>query len=261
MKTMKIVSSATLALLASTQLLAGAAFAESTVSATDNSNTLDSKAQVVFTPSNAKTPIVDPTSPDTANPVTPKDNITGESVGNTGLTQGPLSIDYASSLNFGSHQVSSLNQTYYAQAQEFADGSKGPDYVQVTDNTGSNSGWTLTVTEDAAGFTDGSSGNAGSKLKGAVITLPQGTLATTSGSNAGTPKSSGATLVEGAASKIVTADANQGQGTWVNAFGATSDYTDTSSPITLSVPGSSTKNTSTPYTTTLTWNLQQTPTN
>ena len=96
--------------------------------------TYDSNAVVNFVPNQDVTPPVDPINPDPENPVTPIDptNPNGPNPG----TAGPLSIDYASSLHFGENKISTKNEVYYAKAQAFTGGSEGPNYVQVTDNRG-----------------------------------------------------------------------------------------------------------------------------
>ena len=81
---------------------------------------------------------VDPTNPDGPNPGTP----------------GPLSIDYASSLDFGSNEISNKDQTYFARAQTYKnpDGSASElataNYVQVSDLRGTNAGWVLKVKQN-----------------------------------------------------------------------------------------------------------------
>ena len=103
---------------------------------------------------------VDPTDPDGPNPG----------------TNGPLSIDYASSLDFGSIKSRIKNETYYARAQTYLndDGTaamlKTANYVQVTDNRGNNAGWRLTVKQNGQ-FKNENTLNQ--ELTGSVIKLTE----------------------------------------------------------------------------------------
>ena len=65
-----------------------------------------------------------------------------------GGTKGPLSLDFASSLNFGEQLISSKNERYFAEGQKLADGSTKMNYVQVTDNRANMSSWTLSVRQN-----------------------------------------------------------------------------------------------------------------
>lgn len=51
-------------------------------------------------------------------------------------TAGPLSIDFASSFQFGNQKITSETMDYYAKLQEFTSSLAGPNYVQVTDKRG-----------------------------------------------------------------------------------------------------------------------------
>ncbi|TYC50825.1 WxL domain-containing protein [Weissella muntiaci] len=226
----------------STFLLAQGAAVSAAVTPVDYS----SNATVTFTENTDPTDPVDPTDPD--NPFEP------ENPAQPG-TDGPLSIDYASSLDFGTQKITSVDKTYYAALTKGKD-SEGadksvPNYVQVTDNTGSNKGWELKVTQ-VGDFMNGSDA-----LVGAQISFGSGNALTATNSNAGTPTATGSfDLVKDQEQVVTTAAADQGQGTWVTRYG--NNETDGASAISLSVPGASTKNLGA-YTTTLKWNLAQTP--
>lgn len=187
-------------------------------------------------------------------------------------TGGALSIDFASSLSFGTQAISSNDATYYAHAQWISKDATGatvditrPDYVQVTDTRGTWTGWTLTVAE-ADQFKDA----AGDYLTGAELGFSKGY---TDGTTAATPGyvNNGSFVVGTAATKILGAGANQGMGTWVYGLGANADYQEnggahlgndavsTSSPITLKVIAGTNK--ATAYTTTLNWSLTDAPGN
>jgi len=209
-----------------------------------------SNASVTFTTNTDPTNPVDPTNPD--NPYVP------DTPAQPG-TPGPLSIDFASSLDFGSQKITSTNETYYAALTSGTDSTGAaksvPNYVQVTDNTGSDQGWSLNVTQ----MDDLKNGT--NALNGAQIAFTNGTAVTASASDAGLPTAAtGFTLTKGAASIVTTAQAKQGEGTWVTRYGdaTTGATTSGDKAITLTVPGATTKRAG-QYSTTLQWNLTQTP--
>src|SRR6476469_76671 len=73
----------------------------------NTSSTYDTNAKIKFVPNEDVTPPVDPEDPG-PNPGTP----------------GPLSIDYASSFEFGEHKITSATETYYAAPQTFRNSDK-----------------------------------------------------------------------------------------------------------------------------------------
>ena len=62
---------------------------------------------------------------------------------------GPLTLDYASSLNFGENIISTKDEIYFASAQVLKDKNNvektGPLFAQITDNRGTLEGWTLSA--------------------------------------------------------------------------------------------------------------------
>jgi hypothetical protein len=205
----------------------------------------ESTASVAFEPSKLPTDPVDPENPD--NPFTPDDPATGEN--------GPLSIDYVSKFDFGTQSITTKDATYNATLTQGKNSTgatvEKPNFVQVTDNTGTSKGWSLAVTQ-LAQLTDGDD-----ELKGAQISLSKLEAATQSASTATTPAVAGDfDLIPGETAKVTTADAGQGEGTWVTRFGT--DATSGADAVKLSVPGASVKKATT-YTSTLQWTLTQTP--
>ena len=96
---------------------------------------------VEFTPSEEPTNPVDPTDP--TNPVDPIDPTDPE--GPNPGTNGPLSIDYASSLDFGVQKSRRRIRLIFATQKYKTVGAtdevkEGPNYVQVTDNRGTEAG-------------------------------------------------------------------------------------------------------------------------
>lgn len=210
--------------------------------------------EVSFKVDTSVTPPVDPTNPDPEKPVTPI-NPTEPGTVLPG-TAGPLSIDYASSFQFGEQAITTIDKVYYAQVQKFADDSTGPNYVQVTDKRGTLEGWSLSVKQNSQFKTATSN-----ELTGAKITLKNAGVASDLDSDStlvpATVKSEVVLNPDGSEQKVVTAAENQGVGTWVYRFG--SNATQGATAVELAVPGKTVKRAA-KYSTTITWVLQATPT-
>ncbi|MGI2747673.1 WxL domain-containing protein [Bacillus cytotoxicus] len=218
----------------------------------DTAATMHSKSFIKF---EQNTNTVDPTNPinpgevvePTTDPTNPEDT-------HEPGTQGPLSIDYVSNFNFDSQKASGNNEVYYAKLDQVKNKEgkviEVPNYVQLTDNRGTNAGWKLTVKQN-----DQFKTTNGAELTGAALTLKNGTLSSASGSDVPTAKQD-ITLIPGQSADVVIAEADYGMGTWTNAFGKTADEGKKS--IELSVPGK-TKKEQAQYTTSLTWELKDSP--
>ncbi|MCR8703944.1 WxL domain-containing protein [Weissella cibaria] len=226
-------------------------------------------AGVTFTPSTDPTNPVDPGNVDPSNPTNPV-GPDGKEDGGKG-TQGPLSIDYVSAFDFGQQKISSADQTYYAKAQSYKNGSPADTalFAQVTDNRGTGAGWTLTV-QQAKQLNNGSS-----DLKGAQISMADLNAATQKDSEAGAALAGqNITLIPGeGAQTVMSATNGAGQGTWVTRMGDTDNLiseTGTANDgsnrkvdksVSLFVPGTSNKVAAAKYSTNLTWTLTDTPAN
>ncbi|GAB6458695.1 WxL domain-containing protein [Bacillus luti] len=245
MKFIKV--TATSALLVSALSFGGASvFAEET-------KTLDSNAIVKFKANESITGPVDPENPDPNKPVDPVDPVTGEKP--EPGTNGPLSIDFASTLYFGENVISTKDETYFAAAQKLSDGQEKPNYVQVTDNRGTEAGWTLSVKQNGQ-FVD----SKGNELTGAKITFTNGAVNTASKSAKPSEVMPSFDLTvdgTGAVQNVVEAKAGEGAGTYVYKFG---DDATKAESIKLEVPGATTKYAD-EYKTTLTWTLSDVPAN
>jgi hypothetical protein len=237
----------------------------------DEAAAYQSNGTVDFIPNTDPTNPVNPENPDPENPVQPVDP-TDPDGPNPG-TNGPLSIDYASSLDFGVNKISNKNEVYYARAQAYLDedGEVSPlktaNYVQISDNRGSNAGWRLSVKQNGQ-FKNESTLNK--ELTGSVITLKNPTVK--SNAQGVTAPIAAATITldaAGAESVVMTAASHAGAGTWVNAWGTVETVTekdeanqayqvDVTKDVALSVPGSTPKD-AVNYATTLTWTLSDTP--
>ena len=227
----------------------------------------DSNGVVEFIPNTDPTQPVDPTDPDPTNPVEPVDptDPTGPNPG----TDGPLSIDYASSLDFGVNKITNKDEVYYARAQQFKDGRAAtPNYVQVSDNRGNNAGWTLKVKQNGQ-FK--ATGTLNDTLTGSEVKLVSPTV--NSNSTAVFPTAAATIELDpaGTESLVMSAKVDQGAGTYSDRWGTVETVKETdkdgnevdaevTKAVTLSVPGSTPKD-AVKYSTSLTWSLSDVPGN
>ncbi|WP_167630315.1 WxL domain-containing protein [Listeria valentina] len=247
MKTTKIV---TVAGLASLLTLTGTPFL--TAYAADGGQ-MNSIGTIEFTVNKNAEPPQNPLNPDPTKPIVPKDEADHEPG-----TEGPLSIDYVSNFRFLSQETSGTTETYYADLDHVTDKNSGsdvdsPNFVQVTDKRGSNSGWRLTVTQNEQFKNE----NGKDYLDGAVLTLNNGLSNSKDGGTAPTVDQ-GVKLTPGATngSEVMNATAGQGTGTWFAYFGK--DDEEAKKSIELVVPGNA-KKVKGMYTTKLTWTLTDSP--
>lgn len=220
----------------------------------------ESNGIVEFVPNTDPTQPVDPENPDPTDPVNPIDPTDPEGKPNPG-TNGPLSIDYASSLTFGKNKITNRDETYYADAQKLDDGSFKPNYVQVSDNRGNNGGWTLTVKQEGQ-FTNQDTQHK--ELTGSILKLVD-SVAASNVTDVKAPVTTDITLdPSGAVSPVMSAVAKTGAGTWVTRFGTAEEMTidgqkiQKNKAVSLEVPGSTPKD-AVKYSTKLTWTLTDVP--
>ncbi|WP_239257349.1 WxL domain-containing protein [Listeria ilorinensis] len=218
---------------------------------------MDSHGYVTFEQNTDPATPINPTDP--TEPVGPKDPADPTDPHEPG-TAGPLSIDYVSNFHFGTQKASGKDQVYTASLDKVykkTDGSEVqvPNFVQVTDNRGSNAGWHLTVKQNGQFKTSGSQ-----ELDGAQITLKNSHLNGTDMTDSSIqPTTASGDIVldpSGAASDVMNAEVNKGMGTWLTSFG--DDTTTGAKSVELFVPGKAKKEAS-DYSTTLTWTLTDTP--
>lgn len=174
-------------------------------------------------------------------------------------TPGPLSLDFASSFNFGKQKITSQDKIYMATPQPFRveDGSieERPLYAQVTDGRGGTKGWSLTLKQNGQFKSETSKSE---ELHGAQIKFVNGLTATES--EAGSP-SFVASIVELLAdgsdsSLLMEAQIGEAAGTHIYRLG---DMATMAESVQLHVPGKATK-LKDRYSTTLTWTLSTLPT-
>ncbi|AMV60205.1 extracellular protein [Pediococcus damnosus] len=193
---------------------------------------------------------VDPVDPvDPTNPTDPTD----PEIPGTGET-GPLTIDYVSSFDFGTHNIPTADATYTAADAKKGDGTAIPNYVQVSDRrAGTPKGWSLTVKEEKQ-FVD----TTGSELSGAALSLgtsqkQAASVGYPTSNDTVTSTTTDTALVPGATTSVMKADVGGGAGTWVDVFGEAG-----ASSVKLMVPAAAHPNADS-YSTKLTWTLADTP--
>ncbi|PLS35078.1 WxL domain-containing protein [Carnobacterium maltaromaticum] len=235
----------------------------------DYTRTYQSGGMVEFVPDEGPTDPVDPVDPDPNKPVNPWDPTTPEHKPNPG-TDGPLSIDFASSIDFGKNKITNKDETYFANPQylwnedmsDFDPATARPNYVQITDKRGNNGGWSLSVKQEGQFKNDKT---LNKELTGSQITFTEGVSASNI-ENVIAPKTFDMALTPNTATKVMTAVKGAGAGTWVDRFGTLEDVevegktVKKNKAITLDVPGTTAKD-AVRYDTKLTWTLTDVPGN
>lgn len=214
-------------------------------------------------PSLEPTDPMDPTHPN--RPIHPKDptDPNGPEPG----TPGPLSIDFASSIDFGKNLISNQDKVYYAEPQSLVleDGTEEAvaNYVQITDHRGSNAGWHLQVKQDQQ------LENPEARYKvltGAQLRLGNPKAVSNQSEEPGLvpPKTAQVVLIPGQSSEVMQASEGSGGGTWLDVFGKLNsvkvDQKEVlkNTAVTLSVPGKTPKD-AVMYKSRLTWTLVDAP--
>ncbi len=224
--------------------------------------TMNSVTDVSFKESDEITKPVNPLDPTTE--VETKDSNDPNDPHKPG-TKGPLSIDYVSNFHFGEQVMSGNDQVYTAKldtvkAVGATNSTEVPNYVQVTDNRGTNKGWKLTVKQNdqfKATVKDESGKDTTAELTGAELKLSN-PVVNSATDNKFAPIAKEVTLnPDGSTQEVATAAADKGMGTWVTTYGK--DAVEGEKSVTLSVPGSTAKVKAAKYKASLTWTLEDTP--
>lgn len=232
----------------------------------DTNQTYGTQAEVTFTagsdttgpldPQNPTNP-TDPTNP--VNPVTPTDPDGTDPDGGGDAKDASLTIDYASSFDFGTHAIENKAATYTAAAQKLSTGDTRTNYVQVTDNRGTFAGWNVKVKMTDFTTTDTKIPIANRTLKGATVTLGDAAIQGAATSNPADKFVEITKLTPGTQSPtIIGASAGHGTGTSLLDFGGTDGATKDTA-VKLSVPAGVAG--AAKYTADLTWTLDNTPAN
>ncbi|TLG78272.1 WxL domain-containing protein [Vagococcus zengguangii] len=241
-------------------------FTAPVLSLAEEEKTYPAKGEVEFIPSTTVTPPVDPNEPDPGKPVEPWNPTDPDGKPEPGTT-GPLSIDYASSFDFGVHEIVNIDQTYFAKAQYFfnADGegkdesTTRPNYVQITDNRGTNAGWRLTV-KQLAPFKNEDTINK--ELTGAKVTLTNSKADSNITLESQIPTVHDVTIEPGEDYLVMDATIGQGVGTWVDRWEGltTVDGEQLNTGVQLFVPGATPRD-AVQYYTDFLWTLSDIPAN
>ncbi|GAB3064288.1 WxL domain-containing protein [Salinicoccus sesuvii] len=206
-------------------------------------NAAESEADITFTEGEETPDVLDPTTPeetydpDSGTPGDPTNPPTGNS--------GPLTLDYVSSFEFGSHSIEASTQTYESTTLR--------PFIQVTDRRGTGAGWN--VTAEMSSFTTGEEESV--SLPGALLTLSGTSLTTTSSSGAPTVSDTIALSSDGTAASVVSAGENTGLGSWLARWFPSTAGATINDNVELQVPaGAATLG---DHTATITWTLENTP--
>lgn len=210
------------------------------VAATGDGGELSSQGRITFEPSKGEGTITPPGNPEKpGEPVFPIDPTQPEGKPQPG-GQGPLSIDFVSSFDFGVQEITSLDKDYKAHAQRFTtaagEESEMPNFVQITDNRGTEAGWTLKVTQSEQ-FQ--ALEKTGKELTGAKITLGNANRLTHSDSALAVGPAA-VDLTPGEAALIMMAEVDSGAGTHFTQWG-TEAANNGAESVNLFVPGKTTK--------------------
>lgn len=191
------------------------------------------------------------------NPIDPEGD-GGETINpNKPPTAGPLSINYASNIHFGSQTKNKQAQVYFAQEDvikvKHNQAEKSvPNFVQITDLRGSASGWTLSVRQDGPLKNPG-----GMPINGAKLTISVREVVSAYGfSEAPTGLKQEVSLTDDGQTtfQLVQAEKGTGVSTWSVFLGKSNEA---ESGISLKVPENEPQENGI-YTTSLTWFLQDT---
>lgn len=225
-----------------------------------NAATFEFPSTIHYLSGSGITPPVDPNLPDPNHPLKPKDpDGTKPQPG----MRGPLSIDFISIFDFGNHDISNQDQTYFAKSQKYFETNySSQNYIQVTDNRGTLAGWVLRLREE--GQLKETKAGKYPELKGAFLSLLDPQAESNTDSSAPNVQAL-PELIPNSDQIIAQADKGSGAGTWVIRWGSQKDLVkktseELTSKVQLFVPGSTGKDAS-PYTTTLTWTLSSLPPN
>lgn len=253
----KLKLGATVGVFISSCLLINMQFAHAT-----ELKTYGTKGEVTFVPSTDPEFPVYPLNPNPEKPVQPVDpnNPNGPVVELPG-TQGPLSIDFASTIKFGEQEISTKKEIYFAEPQYYHTGENPTsNYVQVTDKRGNQAGWRLTV-EQKTDFVNQSSNAVNKTIVGAELSFNanDGEILTSGLGNKPVGRNISLTGA-GSTAAVVAATAGQGSGLWTTTFGEleTIDAKLKNTGVTLMVPGSA-QTDAAKYSTDLEWKLENVP--
>lgn len=214
-------------------------------------NDATSKATLTAKAGNGGSDPVDPDDPTDPGKKTDPDKGNGVKPDNQ---TGALTIDYLSNLNFGT-DIALTGRTVSANVVD-----ETTRFFQVSDLRGTGTGWQLNVT--LGDFVNGTK-----SIKGASITFKNGEVRSSNESQteqaATVPVDDGSNQIKLSAgatevTPMLKATAGNGRGTWLAAYPTPASSTVGNSNIVFSAPTTSI-DANTAYTSTLTWQLQDSP--
>lgn len=218
-------------------------FGFSSIAAAETVSEDDSDANIEFKSGDGSSEVVDPEDPDKSfDPDPDKGDPEDDPTGDTGS----LTLDYVSSIEFGTHEVSGEHEVYEAETLR--------PFIQVTDRRGTAKGWSVTAQSSA--FTNDEDDDGEETLSGAVLTLKNGEVSSTSNADEPSPVSTVELKPGEDATAVVNAEEDEGMGKWITRW-LSSDDEELNDNVTLEVPnGSATKG---KHTATINWTLADAP--
>lgn len=195
-------------------------------------------------------------------PLDPEKEVSPENPPPLPNDQGLFSIDFVSQFSFGEQGISTRLMHYHANPQNLLDAEgtvieneERPNYVQISDRRAENErhGWVLAVTQNSQ-FKN----SQNHELSGARLHLSNQQFASTqNGNEPQLTHKEGVVLIPEQKTELLTANKDQGTGTWIYRFG---DGSNAGESVTLEVPETAAPKATT-YQTTLTWELSAIPEN
>ena len=212
-------------------------------------NAADSDATITFIPGDEAPPVLDPTDPDPENPYAPDSDIPGDPDDDPTGETGPLTLDYVSSVEFGERQIQGTNARYQATTLR--------PFIQVSDRRGTGAGWNVTAV-----MTTFQNGELTDSLPGAKLTFTGGSSITVSDNVSNAPNVEQNIVLDagGDAETVVTADINDGLGSWITRWYPSEDAEEGfNDNVTLQIPAGSNIATENIHTAIISWTLTAGP--
>ncbi|OTN83846.1 hypothetical protein A5819_003665 [Enterococcus sp. 7E2_DIV0204] len=225
-------------------LLSATLLCSTLVGATTLAAELGSEGSIKYYQDNGPTDPVDPIDPDPTDPVDPGNPDPGGPDPEPG-TPGPLSLDFVPHLYFGLNKITNKTVTYESYSVPII-GKDGkivdykPNYVQVSDKRDEYSGWSLKV-EQTDEFTNESKKTLGEGTE-IKFTSPVAKGVFTDATAPSTNLAEFTVTPNGESQTFWEAKANEGEGTWVNAWGQNTVQTDTVLSVSKDEEGNITEN-------------------
>lgn len=201
------------------------------------------------------------TPPNPLDPLNPGEEVDPENKPNLPEEQGQLSIDFVSQFNFGTHSISAQDKTYYAAPQRLLNENGTvnetevrPNFIQISDRRPSDKrgGWELSLSQESQFKTIN-----GTELDGVELQLANAELISSQGNSKPSFVETVQNLIPGVRQPLITAEGDEGQGTWIYRFG---DSVTANESVKIQIPKETNANAES-YSTTLVWELGAIPSN